>query len=145
MDSYTIYTDGGSRGNPGIGGWGAFVSISSKKHELYGSEQETTNNRMELTAAIKGLEFCEQSAQVSVYTDSTYVRDGITKWISNWKRNGWRTAAKKPVKNQDLWQMLDVQTQRLNVSWHWVKGHDGHEGNERADALCNRAMDERED
>jgi len=139
---YTIYTDGGSRGNPGIGGWGAFISSESGEKDLYGSEQETTNNRMELTAAIEALRYCDDNSEIDLHTDSTYVRDGITQWITNWKRNGWRTAAKKPVKNQDLWIMLDEQVERHTVQWHWVKGHAGEEGNERADQLCNKAMDE---
>jgi len=136
-----IYTDGGSRGNPGIGGWGAFVTCGSSRQELSGTEDLTTNNRMELTAAIEGLKSMDDSQIVSLYTDSTYVKDGITKWITNWKSNGWKTAAKKPVKNKDLWIALDEQVNRLEVEWHWVKGHDGHEGNERADELCNEAMD----
>ncbi len=139
---YVIYTDGGSRGNPGIGGWGAYIVCEGEVVELSGSEELTTNNRMELRAAIEGLQSIAEGERVSLYTDSTYVKDGITKWITNWKSNGWKTAAKKPVKNQDLWIALDEQVSRLNVSWNWVKGHDGHEGNERADALCNAAMDE---
>ncbi len=138
---YTVYTDGGSRGNPGIGGWGAYICFENTEEELSGSQKVATNNQMELTAAIKGLQFCPESCAVDLYTDSTYVKDGITKWIVNWKRNGWKTAAKKPVKNQELWMMLDVEVSKRNVAWHWVKGHDGEVGNEKADALCNRAMD----
>ena len=140
-----IYTDGGSRGNPGIGGWGVvFYDGDEIVKELKGSEEMTTNNRMELTAAIEALKNVEVGSSVELHTDSTYVKDGITSWIDNWKRNGWRTAAKKPVKNQDLWIALDEQIARVDVSWHWVKGHDGDPGNERADALCNEAMDELE-
>lgn len=137
-----IYTDGGSRGNPGIGGWGAvFYENGEIVKELKGSEVLTTNNRMELTAAIEALKSLDEGATVDMHTDSTYVRDGITKWITNWKKNGWRTAAKQPVKNQDLWMALDEEIIHHNLTWHWVKGHDGDEGNERADALCGEAMD----
>jgi ribonuclease HI len=141
---YTIYTDGGSRGNPGIGGWGAYITFTAGEHEVYGSEKETTNNRMELMAAIKALTYCDDNSHVVLNTDSTYVRDGITQWINNWKRNGWRTAAKKPVKNQDLWMLLDEQVSRHSITWNWVKGHAGDDANERADQLCNKAMDEHE-
>lgn len=137
-----IYTDGGSRGNPGIGGWGVAKYLSDGSVEtLKGSENLTTNNRMELMAAIEGLGSIEEGVKVEMYTDSTYVKDGITKWITNWKANGWRTAAKQPVKNQDLWQALDGQVSQKDVAWNWVKGHSGDEGNELADQLCNEAMD----
>ncbi len=144
QEKYTIYTDGGSRGNPGIGGWGAYISSAEGEKDLSGNEEETTNNRMELTAAIEALKYCGDTSLIVLHTDSTYVRDGITKWIDNWKSNGWRTAAKKPVKNQDLWILLDEQVARHTIDWKWVKGHAGDEGNERADMLCNKAMDEME-
>jgi ribonuclease HI len=142
MSQVTLYTDGGCRGNPGPGGWGAVLLYGEHIKELKGSEPNTTNNRMELLAAIKGLEALTRPIVVDLYTDSKYVQQGITDWIANWKRNGWKTASKKPVKNQDLWQQLDEQISRHNVSWHWVKGHAGHKYNERADELANEAMDE---
>lgn len=132
----TIYTDGACSGNPGPGGWGALLMYGKVEKELNGGELETTNNRMELMAAIKALEALKQPCVVDLYTDSTYVKDGITQWIFGWKKNGWKTAAKKPVKNADLWQELDTQTRRHKVEWHWVKGHIGDVGNERADALA---------
>jgi ribonuclease HI len=136
-----IYTDGACSGNPGPGGWGAWLQSGDHEKELFGGEPETTNNRMELMAAIKALEALKRKpSKVELYTDSVYVRDGITKWIHNWKKNGWRTAAKKPVKNDDLWKELDAQISQHNISWHWVKGHAGIEGNEKADALANRGM-----
>ena len=141
MPPITIYTDGACSGNPGPGGWGAWLQSGDHKKELFGGEPETTNNRMELMAAIKALEALKRKpSKVELYTDSVYVRDGITKWIHNWKKNGWRTAAKKPVKNDDLWKELDAQISQHNISWHWVKGHAGIEGNEKADALANRGM-----
>ena len=140
MSRVTIYTDGACSGNPGPGGWGALMIFDENKKELHGGEAETTNNRMELTAAIEGLKALKRRCQVDLYTDSTYVKDGITKWIHNWKRNGWRNAAKKPVKNADLWQTLDELAQDQDVTWHWVKGHDGDPGNERADQLANEGM-----
>lgn len=136
----TIYTDGACSGNPGPGGWGALLQYGGAEKELAGGEAETTNNRMELMAAIKALEALKQSCVVHLYTDSTYVKDGITQWIFGWKKNGWKTAAKKPVKNADLWQLLDTQTRRHQVSWHWVKGHDGDERNERVDVLARNAI-----
>ena len=136
----TIYTDGACSGNPGPGGWGALLQYGDAEKELSGGEVETTNNRMEMMAAIKALEALKTSCIVHLYTDSTYVKDGITQWIFGWKKNGWKTAAKKPVKNADLWQMLDAQTRRHEVSWHWVKGHDGDERNERVDALARNAI-----
>jgi ribonuclease HI len=142
MKTVEAFTDGGCRGNPGLGGWGALLRFGTYEKELKGSESETTNNRMELMAAISALTALSEPCSVVLTTDSTYVKDGITKWIRNWKANGWRTAAKKPVKNKDLWQQLDVQCLHHTVDWRWVKGHTGHEGNERADALANQAMDE---
>jgi len=141
MPPITIYTDGACSGNPGPGGWGAWLQSGDHEKELFGGEPETTKNRMELMAAIKALEALKRKpSTVELYTDSVYVRDGITKWIQNWKKNGWRTAAKKPVKNDDLWKELDTQISQHNISWHWVKGHAGIEGNEKADALANRGM-----
>jgi ribonuclease HI len=131
-----IYTDGACSGNPGPGGWGALLSWKGHKKEIFGGELETTNNRMELMAAIKALESLKRSGSIALYTDSTYVRDGITKWIHAWKRNGWRTAAKKPVKNEDLWMRLEEALGGHDVEWYWVKGHAGHQGNERADKLA---------
>ncbi len=139
----TVYTDGGCRGNPGPGGWGAVLEYGDSTKELYGYEEETTNNRMELMAAIKALEILKRPCIVSLTTDSQYVRQGILEWMQGWKSRGWKTAAKKPVKNKDLWQRLDEATQKHEIEWHWVKGHSGHEGNERADDLANRAMDEK--
>lgn len=136
----TIYTDGACSGNPGPGGWGALLQYGGAEKELSGGEADTTNNRMELMAAIKALEALKQSCTVELYTDSTYVKDGITQWIFGWKKNGWKTATKKPVKNADLWQLLDTQTRRHTVNWHWVKGHDGDERNERVDGLARNAI-----
>lgn len=138
----TLYTDGACRGNPGPGGWGVLLQYGDTEKELFGGEAETTNNRMELTAAIRGLEALTRSCGVDLYTDSKYVMQGITEWIDNWKAKGWKTAAKKPVKNADLWQQLDQARNRHQVKWHWVKGHSGHDGNERADELANRGIDE---
>jgi ribonuclease HI len=136
------FTDGACSGNPGPGGWGALLRYNGNERELCGGEEETTNNRMELLAAIEALSALKQPCQVQLTTDSTYVRDGITKWLQNWKKNGWKTAAKKPVKNQDLWMRLDEQTVHHRVEWRWVKGHSGHPENERADALANRGLKE---
>ncbi|MDA0781811.1 MAG: ribonuclease HI [Proteobacteria bacterium] len=136
MKKITIYTDGACSGNPGPGGWGALLTYGKHEKEIFGGEKETTNNRMELTAAIKALEAIKTKSEIDLYTDSTYVKDGITKWIHNWKKNGWKTAAKKPVKNDDLWQELDKMIAKHDVKWHWVKGHAGHDGNERADMLA---------
>lgn len=139
-----IYTDGACSGNPGPGGWGAILIYGDNRKELKGGEGETTNNRMELTAAIKALEALKDGVQVKVelHTDSSYLRDGITKWITNWKRNGWKTSQKKPVKNDDLWKSLDEIKDRWDISWHWVKGHAGHPLNERADELAREGMSE---
>lgn len=142
--SVTLYTDGGCRGNPGPGGWGAVLIWGDKKKKLYGSEGDTTNNRMELLAAIEGLKALNREMDVQLYTDSQYVKQGITSWITNWKKNGWKTANRKPVKNQDLWIALDALIAKHNVSWHWVKGHAGDPMNELADQLANQAMDELE-
>ncbi len=141
MKRVTIYTDGACRGNPGPGGWGATLDCNGKQRELSGGEPETTNNRMELTAAIRALEALKEPCAVDLYTDSTYVRDGITSWLANWERRGWQTAARKPVKNKDLWQSLAELARTHSVDWHWVKGHAGDEGNERADELANAGID----
>ncbi len=138
-----IYTDGACRGNPGPGGWGALLTAASKERELYGFEPETTNNRMELMAAIRALETLERPCSVQIVTDSQYVMKGVTEWMQGWKRRGWRTADRKPVRNVDLWQRLDAALARHSVDWEWVRGHTGREGNERADALANRAIDEK--
>jgi ribonuclease HI len=137
-----IYTDGGCAPNPGPGGWAAILQSGKHMKELKGGEPMSTNNRMELMAAISGLEALKGPSQVDMHIDSTYVRDGITKYINNWKRNGWRTAAREPVKNQDLWQRLDAARSRHTVRWHWVKGHSGDFYNDRADELVREARDE---
>jgi ribonuclease HI len=137
MTIVELITDGACRGNPGPGGWGAILKLESKRLELYGGVLDTTNNRMELTAAIKGLEALKHPCKVILTTDSRYVMDGITKWIINWKHNGWKSSTKQPVKNVDLWKQLDNLCQRHDVSWEWVKGHSGNEENERADMLAN--------
>jgi ribonuclease HI len=137
-----IYTDGACRGNPGPGGWGALLIAGPHQKTLHGGEAETTNNRMELTAAIEALNSVRERAAIVIYTDSKYVMDGINEWLPNWKRRGWKTAAKKPVKNQDLWQALDAATERHDIRWVWVKGHAGDPGNEMADQLANRGIDE---
>ncbi|MFA0810109.1 ribonuclease HI [Microbulbifer epialgicus] len=142
MKQITIYTDGACRGNPGPGGWGALLVFGDLEKELFGGESHTTNNRMELMAAIQALKALKQPCQVDLHTDSQYLRQGITGWINNWKKNGWKTASKKPVKNADLWRQLDESVTRHQVEWHWVKGHAGHPGNERADQLANRGIDE---
>jgi ribonuclease HI len=142
VKSLVVYTDGACRGTPGPGGWGALLEFGQHRRELSGGEPETTNNRMELTAAIRALESLRERCRVQLYTDSVYVRSGITEWLPNWQRRGWRTAAKKPVKNQDLWQQLAALAERHIVEWHWVKGHAGHPGNEQADALANRGLEE---
>lgn len=142
MKTVEVFTDGACRGNPGPGGWGVILRYEGREKELHGGELETTNNRMELTAAIEALKALNKSSRVDVYTDSVYVRDGITKWLARWQVRGWRTAAKKPVKNQDLWMELADLAERHDVSWHWVKGHAGHLGNERADELANYGLDQ---
>lgn len=142
MSSVEIYTDGACRGNPGPGGWGAILTSGTHVKELRGSEAHTTNNRMELTAAIRSLEALKHPCTVKLYTDSQYVRKGITEWLKDWKRRDWRTADKKPVKNVDLWQALEALIEKHQVEWHWVKGHAGVPGNERADRLANEAIDE---
>ena len=137
-----IYTDGACSGNPGPGGWGVVILQDSEPAELYGGEAQTTNNRMEMTAVIKALEFFPDGQPLILYTDSSYVKDGITKWIAGWKRNGWRTSQRKPVKNQDLWQAIDQQSMRLEIDWRWVKGHAGNRWNERADTLARQGVSE---
>ena len=136
-----IFTDGACSGNPGPGGWGAILRWNGTEKELKGGEAETTNNRMELMAAIRGLEALKRSCTVRLTTDSEYVRKGITEWLPNWKRRNWRTAARKPVKNAELWQRLDAAARRHDVEWVWVKGHSGHPENERADELARKAID----
>lgn len=142
LPEITIYTDGGCRGNPGIGGWGVYLRHAQKERRFYGSEANTTNNRMELQAAIEALKALNKACCIQFYTDSQYVKNGVNLWMSNWKKNNWRTANKKPVKNQDLWQQLDALLPLHEIHWHWVKGHAGDEGNEIADQLANQAMDE---
>ena len=139
----TLYTDGACKGNPGPGGWGALLSYGERCRELFGGEGATTNNRMELMAAIEGLKALKRPCQVDLYTDSQYVRKGITEWMAGWKKNGWKTAARKPVKNEDLWRALDEEVARHDITWHWVKGHSGVPGNERADALANLGIEKR--
>jgi len=136
-----IYTDGACRGNPGPGGWAALLRTGLHEKEIHGAEPHTTNNRMELTAVIRALEALRRSVEARVYTDSEYVRRGITEWLASWKARGWRTADKKPVKNQDLWEQLDQLAASHRIEWHWVKGHSGVEGNERVDRLANEAID----
>ena len=141
-DNIEIFTDGACSGNPGPGGWGALLRFKGHEKELCGGEASTTNNRMELMAAIVALEALKRPALVDLHTDSTYLRDGITKWIHGWKRNGWKTAAKKPVKNVDLWQRLETALGPHEVRWHWVKGHAGHPENERADELARTGLEQ---
>ena len=140
MSRVVAYTDGACSGNPGPGGWGAILSWDEHVREMSGGEQLTTNNRMELMAAIMALETLKRPCDVDIFTDSKYVRDGVMGWIHGWKRNGWMTSAKKPVKNVELWQRLDAAATRHNVEWHWVKGHAGHDLNERADELAREGM-----
>ena len=142
MSRVEIYTDGACRGNPGVGGWGALLRFRDRELELFGGEPATTNNRMELTAAIRALEALKRRCEVALYTDSQYVRQGITTWLADWKRRDWRTSDRKPVKNQDLWQQLDSLAAKHDIAWHWVRGHTGHPENERADQLANRGIDE---
>jgi ribonuclease HI len=141
MTGVDIYTDGACRGNPGPGGWGVLLVAGDAEQELCGGAPETTNNRMELTAAIRALEAMKRRCHVSIYTDSKYVLQGVTEWLEQWKFRGWKTAAKKPVKNEDLWRELDDLLAGHDTEWHWVKGHSGHPGNERADALANQGID----
>ena len=142
MKQVMIFTDGACRGNPGPGGWGAVLRYGSTEKTLSGGEPDTTNNRMELMAAIMALEALTQSCQVVLTTDSRYVMDGITQWMANWKKRGWKTASKQPVKNADLWRRLDAACSKHTIEWQWVKGHSGHPENEKADALANRGIDE---
>jgi ribonuclease HI len=137
-----VYTDGACRGNPGPGGWGALLRYGDREKELYGGEAQTTNNRMELMAAIQALEALSRPCEVTLTTDSQYVRKGITEWLASWKRRGWKTADKQPVKNQDLWERLERAIAQHKIQWDWIKGHSGHPENERADALANRGIDE---
>lgn len=140
MNEVLIYTDGACKGNPGPGGWGALLRSGAHEKELWGGQAHTTNNRMELTAVIEALSSLKQRCRVVLYTDSEYVRNGITSWIHGWKARGWTTADRKPVKNVELWQRLDALSRQHEVQWHWVKGHAGDPGNERADALANRGV-----
>ncbi len=142
MKQVEIFTDGACSGNPGPGGWGVLLRWNGVTKELYGGEADTTNNRMELTAAIKALNALKESCEVDLYTDSVYVRNGISSWIDGWKANNWKTSAKKPVKNAELWQQLDEARLRHKVSWHWVKGHAGHPENERCDELARKGVAE---
>ncbi len=140
MSGIEIFTDGACSGNPGPGGWGAILRTGAHEKELSGGERATTNNRMEMMAVIQGLAALTKPSKVTLYTDSRYVLDGATKWIKNWKKNGWKTADKKPVKNEDLWRLLEVEAARHEIAWRWVRGHDGHAENERADALARGAI-----
>lgn len=142
MKHVLIFTDGACRGNPGPGGWGVLLRYGTREKKMYGAEKETTNNRMELTAAIKGIKAIKEKCKIEVYTDSQYVRKGIQEWMPDWKKRNWRKADKKPVKNADLWQVLDEVASTHSITWHWVKGHSGHVENELADALANQAIDE---
>ena len=142
MSSVVVYTDGACKGNPGPGGWGALITGADGTREIFGGEADTTNNRMELTAVIRALDSLPTGSDVELYTDSQYVKQGIETWIHGWKRNGWKTADRKPVKNAELWRTLEGAAARHRVRWHWVRGHDSNAGNERADALANRGVDE---
>jgi ribonuclease HI len=137
-----VYTDGACKGNPGVGGWGVLLRYGVRTRELCGGEAHTTNNRMELTAVIRALEALKRQCRVKLHTDSKYVQQGITAWIHDWKKRGWKTAAKKPVKNEDLWRQLDALAREHEIEWIWVRGHAGHDGNERADELANRGVEQ---
>ncbi len=141
MTDVEIYTDGACRGNPGPGGWGVLLRSGGRERQIWGGERLTTNNRMEMMAAIQGLTALRRPCRVAVYTDSEYLRRGISEWLPQWKSRGWKTSARKPVKNDDLWRQLDDLATRHEIEWHWVKGHAGHPGNERADALANQGVD----
>jgi ribonuclease HI len=140
-DTVVIYTDGACKGNPGIGGWGVWLQYKGKEKQLCGGELLTTNNRMELMAVIQALETLKRSCVVELYTDSTYVKQGFTEWLPNWKKRGWKTASKTPVKNEDLWRRLEQATLRHQIQWRWVKGHSGDVGNDKADQLANQGID----
>ena len=142
VDVVEIWSDGACKGNPGVGGWGAWLKAGDLERELFGGERVTTNNRMELTAVIEALRVLKRPCEVRLHVDSTYVMNGLNDWLPGWKRTGWRTAAKKPVKNEDLWRALDAEVARHTITWLWVKGHSGDPGNERADQLANRGVDE---
>ena len=142
MKKIDIYTDGACRGNPGPGGWGALLIYKDANKTIYGGEKNTTNNRMEMTAIIEALKIVKMDCEITLYTDSKYVMDGITKWLPNWKKKGWITSNKKPVKNKDLWQILEECISKQNIEWQWVKGHAGIPGNEKADELANQGIDE---
>ena len=142
MKKIDIYTDGACRGNPGPGGWGALLIYKDTDKAIYGCEKNTTNNRMEMTAIIEALKIVKMDCNITLYTDSKYVMDGITKWLHNWKKKGWMTSNKKPVKNKDLWQVLEESISKHNIEWRWVKGHAGIPGNEKADELANQGIDE---
>ena len=141
MKHVVIYTDGACKGNPGPGGWGAWITFGEHEKRLCGGENDTTNNRMELSGAIEGLKALTEACKVTLYTDSSYVQKGITQWLAGWKKKGWKTASKQPVKNKDLWQALDDECQRHNIEWKWVKGHAGIKGNEIADELANLGIE----
>lgn len=141
MQEVTLYTDGACKGNPGTGGWGALLQSGKHSKELFGGEANTTNNRMELTAVIQGLAALKRPCIVNIYTDSQYVKNGMQQWIHNWKASGWKTSAKQPVKNIELWQALDAAVSKHQIQWHWVKGHAGDPGNEKADELANRGVE----
>ena len=141
MKHVEIFTDGACRGNPGPGGWGAILRFAEHEREMQGAEPMTTNNRMEMTGAIAALSALRETCSVDLYTDSRYLCDGMSQWLANWKRRGWRTASKEPVKNEDLWRRLDMLAEQHRIAWHWVRGHAGHPENERADALANAAID----
>ncbi|HJL96073.1 MAG TPA: ribonuclease HI [SAR86 cluster bacterium] len=142
MEEIEIFTDGACRGNPGLGGWGALIRSNGQERSLWGGERDTTNNRMEMMAAIRALESISKNSSVIITTDSNYLKDGITQWLEGWKRKGWKTASKKPVKNKDLWLLLDELSQFHDITWSWVKGHSGHRENELADLLANKGIDE---